>query len=345
MVMATPSKPIAATPNPTITQRDLARRLGVGQVSISRALAGDPAVAPDLRDRILAAAAELGYRRNASAKAMRTGRHGTIGLLLGEDPERSAVPADLLWGLQEDLRDQGLRLAISWLTDAELREPAVLHEWSIDGALVFYTHDIPADAPARLAAQVPACLWLNADLAQDCVLPDDRAASVELGRRLAELGHRKVVFVGHGAGFTHYARDERRDGMRVHLEVTMVDIASWGEPKDRLEAATRWLAETRPTAVVAHEADCLVPVWAAAQRLALHLPRDLSLATFTNQPIDRLGITVSAMRVPTRALAAQAVAGLMARIASPTIHLAPQRVPLIFSDGGTLGPPPTQESV
>lgn len=322
-----------------ITQRDLARKLGVAQVSVSRALAGDPAVAPALRDRVLQAAGTLGYRRNASAKAMRTGRHGAVGLLLGADPQRSAVPSDLLWGLQEDLRAQGLRLTLGWLTDAEFSEPAVLAEWSVDGCLVFYTHDIPDGAQEQLAARMPACLWLNADLAKDCVLPDEIAASRELGARLAALGHRSVAFVGMGAGFTHYALAERRDGMRDHLTVTNVEAGDWGPTRSWIDAAEAWLKRARPTAVVAHEANCLLPVYAAALRLGLRIPQDLSLAVFTNR---ELGLPVTTMRVPSRELARRSVEGLLARISRPNAHQPAVRVPLIFQDYGSLAPPSTK---
>lgn len=329
-----------SSPKRPVTQRDLARRLGIAQVSVSRALAGDPAVAPALRERVQQAAGALGYRRNASAKAMRTGRHGAIGLLLGAEPQRSAVPSDLLWGLQEDLRAKGLRLSLGWLTDAEFSEPAVLAEWSVDGCLVFYTHDIPAGAQQQLAARMPACLWLNADLAKDCVLPDEIAASRELGARLAALGHRSASFVGQGAGFTHYAQGERRDGMRDHLAVVMVETSGWGPARGWIDAAEAWLKRARPTAVVAHEANCLLPVYAAALRLGLRIPQDLSLAVFTNQD---LGLPVTTMRVPSRDLARRSVEGLLARIERPSAHQPAVRVPLIFQDHGSLAPPPATE--
>ena len=62
--------------------RDVARLAGVSVASVSFALNGQPGVADDTRRRILAAAAELGYRANPQAQALRRGRTTTYGLVI-----------------------------------------------------------------------------------------------------------------------------------------------------------------------------------------------------------------------------------------------------------------------
>ena len=62
--------------------RDVARKAAVSVASVSFALNGQPGVAEDTRRRILAAAAELGYRANPQAQALRRGRTTTYGLVI-----------------------------------------------------------------------------------------------------------------------------------------------------------------------------------------------------------------------------------------------------------------------
>ena len=62
--------------------RDVARMAGVSVATVSLALNGQPGVADDTRRRILAAAAELGYRANPQAQALRRGRTTTYGLVI-----------------------------------------------------------------------------------------------------------------------------------------------------------------------------------------------------------------------------------------------------------------------
>ena len=61
---------------------DVAKRAGVSLGTASRAINGNPAVSPQLRERVLAAAAELDYRPNALARALRSSRTHSLGLIV-----------------------------------------------------------------------------------------------------------------------------------------------------------------------------------------------------------------------------------------------------------------------
>jgi DNA-binding LacI/PurR family transcriptional regulator len=66
----------------SITQAQLAEKLGVSQVSVSLAFkSGHNRLNEKTRSQILKAAEKYGYRPNASARMMRQGRFGSIGLL------------------------------------------------------------------------------------------------------------------------------------------------------------------------------------------------------------------------------------------------------------------------
>jgi len=69
----------ASGSSPTIP--DVARRAGVSTATAARALGGYGAVSAAAREAVLAAAEELGYRRNELARSMITGRTNTIGLV------------------------------------------------------------------------------------------------------------------------------------------------------------------------------------------------------------------------------------------------------------------------
>ena len=61
---------------------DVARAAGVSQATVSRVLSGSPKVAPATRQRVLDALAETGYTPNLVARAMKTRRTGTIGVVV-----------------------------------------------------------------------------------------------------------------------------------------------------------------------------------------------------------------------------------------------------------------------
>src|ERR1700744_3408810 len=62
--------------------RDVARRAGVSVASVSFALNGQPGGAEETRQRIRAPPADLGYRANPQAQALRRGRTSTYGLII-----------------------------------------------------------------------------------------------------------------------------------------------------------------------------------------------------------------------------------------------------------------------
>jgi LacI family transcriptional regulator len=68
-----------------ISQRDIATKLGVSQQAVSFAINNRPGVNEQTRRQIIRVAAEMGYRPNASARAMRQGALGHIALLLSND--------------------------------------------------------------------------------------------------------------------------------------------------------------------------------------------------------------------------------------------------------------------
>ena len=65
---------------------DLAELAGVAKITVSRALAGSPAVRPEVRRRIEDLAAEYGYRINASAQSLRRQRTDSIAAVIEMNP-------------------------------------------------------------------------------------------------------------------------------------------------------------------------------------------------------------------------------------------------------------------
>ena len=138
------SPPTNAAP----TSKDVARMAGVSQTTVSRVLSGASSVSTETRARVLAAIEQVNYAPNHSARAMRTRRSGTVGIVVA----RLTNPfyPELLEALNRALSAQGLRM-ILW--DAELlgEEPAVdaIRAGLVDG-IMFTT--VVRDSPAVRAA-------------------------------------------------------------------------------------------------------------------------------------------------------------------------------------------------
>src|SRR4051812_13039083 len=186
----------------TITIKEIARRTGLSIPTVGNVLGRSAnRYSAKTRERILQVAHELGYKPNASARAMRQGRFGCAALVLSRSKQQthSHIPTGLLDGLDDALAQHDMHLTVARLTDEELSSddflPKVLRESMADGMIVNYTHEIPQAMLELIHAHHAPAVWLNAKLAEDCVYPDDLGAAHAATKRLIELGHRRIAFV------------------------------------------------------------------------------------------------------------------------------------------------------
>src|SRR3954464_6038817 len=78
--MSQPQSPAGHGGGMSVRLKDVAAHAGVSIKSVSNVVHNNPHVSRGLRTRVQASLDELGYRPNASARSLRTGRTGAIGL-------------------------------------------------------------------------------------------------------------------------------------------------------------------------------------------------------------------------------------------------------------------------
>ena len=178
--------------------RDVAARAGVSVGSASNAFGRPELVSQEVRERVFAAAKELGYAGpDPSARRLRLGRAGAIGLIFSErlryqftDP---AAPA-FLAGLAEGMKDSHLGLLL--LPDSRFREAAAttVRAAAVDGFVIYSAVRNDPRVEAALARNLPV---VTVDQPRDAPTPfvgiDDRAAARMAAEYVRELGHRQVA--------------------------------------------------------------------------------------------------------------------------------------------------------
>ena len=181
-----------------VTLQTIADHLGISRTTVSNAYNRPDQLGGELRDRILATAAELGYRGpDAAGRMLRTGRMGAIGLLFTEDLRFVFTDPDttrFMQGVAESsaLARTGLTLLPVPL-GAEVKDTAVATA-AVDGYLVF---SVAEGHPALEMIQrrsTPVVIVDEPDLGPPTsfVGIDDRMGAKMAGRHLLELGHRRL---------------------------------------------------------------------------------------------------------------------------------------------------------
>lgn len=288
-----------------ITQQELAKKLGVSQQAVSFALNGTGTLKEATRDRILAEAARLGYRRSAAARAMQTGKTGNIGLL-SYGHAKSRLPQGLLSGLSTvlDREDHSLSLVNIYpekFTDPEA-VPLVFREHRVDGCVVLLDEAREGRLTELLDRHSMPAIWVNRRQSKNAVYPDD----VHAGRKAVELlvarGHRRIIYAGPTANTGHYSRHDRYAGYLAGMTAAGLLPLPVAPPDSEkatpAQCAAALRAAPRPTAVVCYgkwDADNMIM---EAIRLGVSVPQDLSILLI-GEPGSQFGDFVYALlRVP-----------------------------------------------
>jgi DNA-binding LacI/PurR family transcriptional regulator len=275
--------------------RDVARKAGVSVATVSFALNGQPGVAEDTRRRILAAAAELGYRANPQAQALRRGRTTTYGLVIRNF--NNPFFLEVLGGAEQAADEAGATLLLLDSHYSLERERMLVREMAAQRLAGL------AIAPAGKGESVR--LWqelrpgtpvvaLNATVqgitGVSRVYPDN-AAGVELAmRRLAELGHSHVAFLSAPRGLVadldrlrHFRRLARALGVRpdvMHSPLTITDV--------RKSAGTLLARQDAPTAIITNSDYTALGIYLTARDLSLRIGPDVSVIGHDDLPTSEL---------------------------------------------------------
>jgi DNA-binding LacI/PurR family transcriptional regulator len=180
---------------------DVAKLAGVSKMTVSHVMNGHQYVRAETRAKVEAAMAAVDYRPNATARALRRGRTGVIGLAVSNI--HMPYTAELARTVADVVQQYGYRVAIEETrgrseseTKAWLRSPR-----SYDGLLISTSslHRVP---PGTLPPGYPIVVLGESmdDPSVDHVAIANQAGLVLATRHLIELGRSRVGFVGGSLG-------------------------------------------------------------------------------------------------------------------------------------------------
>lgn len=191
----------------------VASRAGVSGQTVSRVVNDSPRVDPATRERVETAMAELGYRPHRAARALRTGRSQTIGLVV--TTLATVGNSRMLQATAEAAAERGYALTLVTAGDSVADAFERLAEQEVDGAIVL--NEASALVPE---AQRPPGLRLvvvdapaSAELA--VVHSDHVGGAAAATAHLLSLGHETVHHLAGPSG--SFAAAERERGWRQAL--------------------------------------------------------------------------------------------------------------------------------
>lgn len=269
----------------TPTLRDVALQAGVSITLVSRILNKDPhtRATTATRARVSRVAAELGYRPNVTARALKSSRTHTIGVIAPD--LTNALFAELMLGIEDRSRQAGYAMLLGRAESLYDNGQAarMIERGRVDGLVIQGRDEETTELLTELVTQVPSVL-VHRRLPghSGSVMIDDAAAARLATQNLIELGHRRIGLIsGPPALLTAQRREAgyraalREHGIRAQSRL----ITRFGYSVHSAKPAVDELLSnrSRPTALVVSNVNAALGVLTALRTLGLRVPEDISV--------------------------------------------------------------------
>lgn len=195
-----------------VTLTDIAERLNLTKVSISKALRDHPDISSKTKDRVREIAQQMGYTPNRLARSLSTNRSGTLGVVIPKVTHNFF--ADALAGINEvaTANDYEIILCVSEESkDREEQHLRTLLSMQVDGLLVSVSSETENfDIYDQISAENVPLVFFDRSVTTipaSSVVVDDEAGAYQAVEHAIHRGHQRIA---HLAGHSHIAIGEKR---------------------------------------------------------------------------------------------------------------------------------------
>jgi len=275
---------------PTI--QDVAKRAGVGAITVSRVINNSGYASQKTRERVEAAIAELGYVPNTLARSLRSKRTNTLALILTDIT--NPYFTTLARGVEDTANQAGYTVIFCNTDESEEKEQHyldVLLQKQVDGFLLVPAQSNPGSILSiqKHGTQVVALDRRIPDVGVDIVRCDADEGAYQLTKYLISLGHRQVVMLTGPEGVS--TADDRAVGFQRAMaeldnefEAAQILRGDFTQESGYQMGQKAIRLHPRPTAVIAANNFITIGAMKALQETGLEVPEDIALAGFDDLP-------------------------------------------------------------
>jgi DNA-binding LacI/PurR family transcriptional regulator len=273
------------------TMQDIADKVGVSKALVSLVFRKAPGPSAETRERVFAAAEQLGYRVNRTAALMSARRSHLIGVTA---EIRNSFHAEMVEDIVSAADRAGYEVVLGAVTPTHHESQVIdtLLDFRCEGIILLGPVASPDDLAAlgeRLPLVVVGRRLKAASL--DVVRAADSRGIAAAVDHLAALGHHRIVHLAGGSGSIRgdrrdgYLRAMRRHGFDEDIEIIEGDFTE----STGMAAAEKLLAaEELPTALVAGNDRMAIGVLDVLRRAGVDVPGDVSLTGYDDSPLAHL---------------------------------------------------------
>lgn len=327
--------------------RDVANHAAVALSTASRAMAGSANVRPEVRERVLRTAQELGYERNLLARSLRNGASMSVGFVVRDIS--NPMMSEIVLGAERVLRTAGYALSVTnseGEPDLDAEYVRFFRQRAVDGLLLSLSAEEHEQTLEELSTLTVPFVAVDRDLPPELgggtVLCDHAQGIESAARYLVSLGHRKIGLLA-GPVELRPGRETARalsEFCSVNPDVSCIIEHGPFSPQFGEATSSRLLMSAdRPTALIAGGYQLLLGVMASIRAFGLRVPEDVSVIAFDDlDSLDFFDPPIAALSREPLEVGRQAARLLLARLAGETPPAA--IVAPVFRPRASCGPSP-----
>ena len=275
---------------PTI--HDVAKRAGVGSITVSRVINNSGYFSSDTRDRVEKAIVELGYVPNTLARSLRSKRTNTLALLLTDIT--NPFFTTLARGVEDAASAAGYTLIFCNSDESAIKESTyvtILLQKQVDGFLLVPAQSKTSAIELIRSRNVPVVVLDRAvpGMAVDVVRCDSEGGAHQLTQLLISLGHRCIASLSGPEGVS--TADDRVAGYRRALhdagitpDAGLILRGELTQDGGYQMAQQALQLPQRPTAILAANNFITIGAMRALQEAGVQVPQDMALVGFDDLP-------------------------------------------------------------
>ncbi len=274
------------------TIHDVAKKAGVGSITVSRVINRSGYVSKTTREKVEKAIEELGYVPNTVARSLRVKRTNTIALIMTDIT--NPFFTTLARGVEDTANEAGYTVIFCNTDESQAKEEKyiqILLQKQVDGFLFVPTHnDLKmVEEIQRFGTPVVVIDRRISGMNVDIVRCDSEEAAFRLTRYLLSLGHRRIAILSGQQGVT--TADDRVSGFSRAMNEVTIDSG------DALILRGRFTQESgyqmvmqlldfpnRPTALVAANNFITIGAMKALQEMGINVPEEMAITGFDDLP-------------------------------------------------------------
>ncbi len=304
--------------------KDVAEAAGVSTATVSRVLSNGLHVRPEVRERVLLAIEQLGYRPNLVARSLRSQQSSTIGLILSDisNPFFSSLSR----AVEDTAYEQGFNVVLCNTDENPEKETSYLNlmrDTNVAGAIIAPTRQTTA---TLMNSELPFPTVIvdrsipNGDI--DVVMLDNVDAAYRLTTHLIEQGYQRIAALcsDMSTGLERQLGYEK--ALRAHSLAPRAEYVKYVAPKiETGYAATLKMLDLSQSPDALFTVNSLLAAGAlrAIRERNLIIPDEIALVTFDETTwADLVQPAITLISQPTYEMGRAAAELLLQRIADPT---------------------------